>query len=375
MIPLIDLKRQYLSIKDEIDQAVQTVINNSSFISGEPIKKFEEAFARLCEVNFAVATSSGTSALYLALIALGIGPGDEVITAPNTLIATTEAISHSGAQVVFVDVNEQTYNIDVEKIESVITKRTKVIIPVHLYGQAADMDAIRQIARKHQLKIVEDASQAHLGEFQHKRVGSFGDLACFSFYPAKNLGAYGDAGTVVTNDKKLAESIKMIADHGRISKYEHQTEGFNFRMDTLQAAILNVKLKHLFDWTQKRRQIADIYNHELHKWAITPFVDERVQHVYHQYVLRVPKRDEVRTALANKGIVTAIHYPIPLHLQNAYQYLNYKKGDFPVTEKVSQEILSIPIFPELTPEEIETIIKNIKNVCRKFSQEKVILNV
>ena len=378
-IPLVDLKRQYQSIEQEMMAAIKNVLDETSFILGEPVACFEKSFAGFCGVASGIGTSSGTTALHLALVALGIVPGDEVITVANTLIATSEAISQTGAKVVFVDIDEKTYNLDISKLEEKITARTKAIIPVHLFGQSADMEAIMQIARTKNLKVIEDASQAHLAEFKGKRVGSFGDAACFSFYPGKNLGAYGDAGIVVTNHQTLAQKMRILSNHGRINKYEHLVEGYNYRLDTLQAAVLNVKLKYLDQWTQKRRQIAHLYDILLKDAAVkTPFVDERARHVYHLYVIRLADRLRLEKILTEHGIATGVHYPVPLHLQKAYQYLGYKKGDLPVTERCADEILSLPIFPELTNEEINTIGHVIRRELkhkRDESLERVAQNV
>lgn len=360
-IPLVDLKRQYLSIKPEIDAAMQRILDETDFIMGKDVKILEESFAQVCGVRYGIGASSGTTALYLALVGLGIGPGDEVITVPNTFIATTEAISQTGARVVFVDIDEKTYNIDVRAIEKAITKKTKAIIPVHLYGQPADMAAIQTIARKKNLKIIEDASQAHLAEFQGRPAGSWSDVACFSFYPGKNLGAYGDAGMVVTDDEPLARQIRMLSDHGRTSKYEYEKEGYNYRIDTLQAAILNVKLKHLGRWTKERQKWAALYDKLLSGLdVVIPGVDPRAKHVYHLYVIRLKDRDRVKAALAEQGISAGIHYPIPLHLQKAYAYLGYKKGTFPIAEQGAQEILSLPMFAELSMSDIEYIVGVLK---------------
>ena len=360
-IPLVDLKSQYLSIKDEIDCAIKEVIENSSFILGKELEKFENDFASFCNVKFAIGTSSGTTALHLALFTLGLGKNDEVITVPNTFIATSEAISHCGANVKFVDVNERSYTIDVQKIENAINKRTKAIIPVHLYGQSADMDPILEISKRYNLKVIEDAAQAHNGEYKNRRVGSLGDIACFSFFPSKNLGAYGDAGMIVTNDGEIAEKVRLLRNHGRKEKDLHIIEGYNYRMDTLQAVILSVKLKYLNDWTDKRRNNAQLYNELLsNSDVIIPEEMSYARHVYHIYAIRTKRRKELIEKLKKNDISTGIHYPIPLHLQPAYKYLGYKRGDFPITEKISEEILSLPIYPELTDEQITFISELIK---------------
>jgi len=361
MIPFVDLKAQYDSIKDEIDKAMQKVLSNTSFIMGEELKKFELEFAQFCNAKYAIGVANGSDALILALLACGIGEGDEVITVPHTFIATTEAISNVGGKVVFVDIDPKTYTIDVLKIEEKITEKTKAIIPVHLYGQPADMDPIIRLAKKYNLKIIEDAAQAHGAEYKSEKVGSIGDVGCFSFYPSKNLGAYGDAGMAVTNNEGIAEKIKLLRNHGRITKkYEHDVEGYSSRLDNLQAAILRVKLKHLNEWNENRRENAQKYNELLNNIAgiITPYEAEYAKHVYHLYVIRVVKeRDKLREELESKNIATGIHYPIPLHLQPAYIYLGYKERDFPVTEKASQEILSLPMFAELTNGQIEEIVR------------------
>ena len=373
-IPLIDLKRQYLTIKEEIDAAIQSVLNSACFILGEPVEAFEKSFAQACGVEFGVGASSGTTALYLALTTLGIGAGDEVITTANTFIATTEAISQTGARVIFADINEGTYNIDCNSLEQKITPRTKVIVPVHLYGQSADMEAVCRIAKKHDLKVIEDASQAHLAEFNGQPVGSFGDCAVFSFYPAKNLGAYGDAGMVVTNDETLAQKMRMLSNHGRINKYEHVMEGYNYRLDTLQAAVLNVKFKYLAKWTQQRREIAQIYDKSLKDFdVIIPVADPRAKHVFHLYVIRVKNRERLEKTLAQNGISTGVHYPAPLHLQKAYQHLGYKRGDLPVTERCCEEILSLPLFPELTSLELDRIIEVIRRECPRPSRPSCVI--
>ncbi|MDH5174755.1 MAG: DegT/DnrJ/EryC1/StrS family aminotransferase [Elusimicrobiota bacterium] len=360
-IPLVDLKRQYLSIKKEIDRAIQEVIDKSGFIMGENVQGFESEFARFCGVKYGVGTSSGTTALHLALVACGIKQGDEVITVPYTFIATTEAISQTGAKVVFVDIEERSYNMDAEKILQAITEKTRAIIPVHLFGQPADMDRIREIAKKHNLIVIEDACQAHGAEYKGKKVGSLGDIACFSFYPGKNLGAYGDAGMAVTANKELAEKMKLLRNHGYQKKYYHKIEGYNYRLDAIQAAILRVKLRHLDEWTEKRRRNAKLYN-ELFKGSKvkSPREMEYAKHVYHLYVIGTDKREKLYLKLKENGISTAIHYPLPLHLQQAYKYLGYKKGDFPVSEASSERLLSLPMFPELTGDEIKKIVDVIR---------------
>lgn len=356
-IPFVDLKAQYNLIKDEIDEVIHRVIDKTSFIMGEEVRRFEEEFALFCKAKYAVGVANGTEALMLALKACGLTIGDEVITVPNTFIATTEAITMIGAKIVFVDVDPDTYNIDVSKIEEKVTTKTKAIIPVHLYGQPADMDPINQIARKYNLKIVEDAAQAHGAEYKGRRIGTLGDIACFSFYPGKNLGAYGDAGAVVTNNEELAQKIAMLRNHGRTKKYLHQIEGFNSRLDALQAAILRVKLRHLEDWNEERREKAKLYNQLLEPFPkiITPKMLDSTVPVYHLYVVRIKNRDGLQNILKTKGISTGIHYPLPLHLQPAYSYLGCKEGEIPMTERVSKEILSLPMYAELKEEDITYI--------------------
>jgi len=376
MIPLVDLKLQYSSIRNEINQAIQRVIDHTEFIQGQEVEKFEGAFSAISGGRYGVATSSGTTALHLALTALHIGPGAEVITVPNTFIATTEAVTQARGSVRFVDVDPVAYTIDVNKIEAAITRKTKAIIPVHLYGCPCDMDPILAIAKRYDLKVIVDAAQAHMASYKGRPIGQYGDAVCFSFYPGKNLGAYGDAGMVVTHDEELASKMRMLANHGRISKYEHLWEGFNYRMDELQAAVLNVKLKYLLKWTHRRRQIACQYNRLLSKMDMSlPQQQDDARHVYHQYVIAARERDKVKEALAQEGIMTGIHYPIPLHLQKAYQYLGYSKGSFPVAERLSARILSLPIFPELTDRLVYRIASSLRKVCDPLSLDMSHSNV
>jgi len=320
MIPLVDLKRQYSSIKEDIDEAIHSVVRGGNFINGRQIKQFEADFANISGASYGVATSSGTTALHLVLHAFGIGPGAEVITVPNTFIATTEAISQTRAKVVFVDIDPKTYNMDPSKIEAAITDKTKAIIPVHLYGHSCDIDPILAIAKRHNLKVIFDAAQAHMASYKNMPIGQFGDAVCYSFYPGKNLGAYGDAGMVLTNDEQMADKMRMLANHGRINKYEYLLEGFNYRMDELQAAVLNVKLKYLLRWTQRRRQIAQLYDKLLSRLdVVTPFVARDARHVYHLYVIRIKNRSQVKAALAREGIITGVHYPIIIFVCNRHR--------------------------------------------------------
>jgi len=372
MIPLVNLKKQYQSIKPEIDQAIAGVLESAAFINGPRLKQFEKDFAHRCGASYGVGTSSGTTAIYLALKALDIGPGDEVITVPNTFIATTEAISQTQARVRFVDIDERTFNIDTQRLEAVINERTKAIVPVHLYGQPCDVSSVMEIARKYRLEVIYDAAQAHLAEFEGKPLGLFGAAVCYSFYPGKNLGAYGDAGMVITNDGNLAQKIRMLSNHGRVNKYEHVVEGYNYRMDELQAAVLNVKLKYLPEWTKKRQKIAKIYNSFFMDSSVqAPWVGERLNHVYHLYVVRVKNRDKVKEAMAQEGLSSGIHYPIPLHLQKAYQYLDHCEGSFPVAEQAAREILSLPLFPELSQSEAQRVVSVLKRVCEQKAQKVI----
>ncbi len=361
-IPLLDLKKQYLSIKKEIDQAIKRVLNSTQFILGENVQKFEKEFSKFCGTKYAIGVGNGTDALYLSLRALNISKGDEVIVPVNTFIATAEAITLNGAKPVFVDIDLNTFNIDPEKIEKAITKKTKAIIPVHLFGQPADMSPILKIARKYRLYVIEDCAQAHRAKYKNKKIGSIGDVACFSFFPGKNLGAYGDAGIVITNNKKLAQKIHMLRNHGREKKYIHRMEGINSRLDEIQAAILRVKLKHLNKWNKARQKNAKIYDKLFRNMndIITPRIIKNTQSVYYFYTICVKNRKKIQKKLKEKGVSTGIHYPVPLHLQPAYKYLGHKRGDFPKAEKQSNEILSLPIYPELAEKQIKFIVNIIK---------------
>jgi len=364
-VPFLDLKLQYKAIKEEIDEAIANVIEEAAFVGGEHVKKFEEEFAAFCDVKYCIGVGNGTDALFIALKALGIGIGDEVITVANSFIATSEAITMTGAKVVFVDCDPLTYNIDVKKISSAITPLTKAIIPVHLYGQPADMVTLQKIAKEFNLFLIEDAAQAHGAEIKGQRVGTFGILACFSFYPGKNLGAYGDAGAIVSNDEELAMRCRMIANHGRVKKFNHDFEGVNSRLDGLQAAILCVKLRHLEEWTQKRFDIANSYKSFLNNSeVIIPVAADGVKHVYHLYVVRVSRRDTIQTVLKERGIDTGIHYPIALPNLKAYEYLGYGPKDFPIATQYSKEILSLPMYPELKRAHIEYICKKLQDAIR-----------
>src|SRR5581483_3357364 len=362
-IPLVDLHAQYETIKPEIDAAIQRTIDNTAFILGPEAKKFEEHFAAFCNVKHAIGLDSGTAALHLALLALGVGAGDEVITTTHTFIATSEAIVLTGARPVLVDIDPRTYNIDARKIEAAITPRTKAIIPVHLYGQPAEMDPIVEVAKKHNLRVIEDAAQAHGADYRGRRIGSIGDMACFSFYPGKNLGAYGDAGALVTNDDELAHKIRMLRDHGRTTKYEHEMTGFGYRLDGIQGAVLDVKLKHLPEWNAARRAHADYYTELLANVddsIVTPYELPHVRAVYHLYVIRTRQRDELLQYLKDQNIEAGIHYPVPLPLQPVYKNLGYHQGAFPETEKAANEILSLPLYPELTHAQMERVVETMR---------------
>lgn len=361
MVPFVDLRAQHDSIRKELFDTITQIIDTSSFIMGQAIKEFESKFAEFCGSKHAIGVSSGTSALHLALWALDIGPGDEVITIPHTFIATAEAISMRGAKVVFVDIDPATYTMDVSKLQAAITPRTKAILPVHLYGHPTDMDPLLEIARKHGLKVIEDCAQAHGAEYKGRRVGSMGDAGCISFFPGKNMGAMGDAGAVVTNDDAIARKVSLLRNHGREGKYEHEMVGYNERMDTLQAAILNVKLPHLDDWNEMRRTHAAEYCAALAGTKIgLPVVAPNCKHVYHLFVIRHPRRDDLQKSLKEKGIATGVHYPLPLHLQPAYADLKHREGDFPATEKAAKEILSLPMYPEMTSDMVAEAASAIK---------------
>jgi len=362
-VPFVDLAAQYPTIAPEITEAIAKVIQGTDFILGREVSLFEEEFAAYCEAKYAVGMDSGTSALELALRAYEIGPGDEVITAANTFIASALAISHAGAKPVLVDVDPFTYTIDVAGIAKAITPRTKAILPVHLYGHPAHMDPIRQLAEKHGLVVIEDACQAHGARYKGKRAGSLGHAAAFSFYPGKNLGAFGDGGIVVTNDREIANRLEMLRNYGQNEKYHHQFRGYNRRLDTLQAAILRVKLKYLDKWNAARRWNAKLYQESLQGvGVVTPAEAAGAESVWHLYVIRTENRDMLRESLVNRGVSAGIHYPIPIHLQPAYKDLGHKRGDFPVTEAQAQRILSLPMYAELTPEAIKHVAEGIVTV-------------
>jgi len=360
-VPFLDLKAQYQSIKGEIDPAIQSVCADAAFVLGKYVYDFEKEFAKYCGAADCVAVDTGTTALHLAMLALDIGVGDEVITAANTFIATCEAISYTGARPVLVDCDEKTYNLDPAKLEARITKRTKAIIPVHLYGQPADMDPILEIAKKHNIPVIEDSAQGHGASYKGRPTGSMGVMGCFSFYPGKNLGAYGEGGAITTSNADLAAKIRKLRDHGSAKKYYHDVVGYNYRMEGIQGAVLNVKLRHLNAWNDARRRNADHYRkHLAGSSVIVPVEASGCKHVYHLFVVRHPRRDDLIAFLGQHGIGALIHYPIPVHLQNAYRHLALAEGEYPVTERVTKEILSLPMFPELTEEQVKFVAEKIR---------------
>jgi len=363
-VPFVDLKTQYRSLKAELDPAIMAVIEDAAFISGKYARAFESAFASYIGAQHCVGFGNGTDALYVAMKSLGVGPGDEVITAANTFIATSEAISRTGARVVFVDCEEEHYGIDVAKLTAAITPRTKAIVPVHLYGQPADMDPILVLAREHSLLVIEDAAQAHGATYKQRKIGTLGHCACFSFYPGKNLGAYGDAGAATTDNTELAKRMRMVGDHGCQQKYTHEFEGENSRLDGIQAAVLSVKLPHLDGWNARRLEVAGRYSEALCGVVGTPVVRSDVRHVFHLYVVRVRNRDEVLKHLTSRGIGCGIHYPIALPFQPAYARLDHKPEDFPVARAVMDEILSLPIHGDLTDAQVDYVIEETQRVAR-----------
>lgn len=360
-IPLVDLKRQYQGIKKEVLSEISLALDGMQLFLGKNVQAFEFDFARYCGAQFAVGVGSGTEALQLALVACGIGPGDEVITVSNTFFATVEAIVLTGARPVFVDIDPETYNIDTSQIEKMINGKTRAILPVHLYGHPADMNPILELAEAYKLKVIEDACQAHGAEYEGRRAGSLGDAGCFSFYFTKNLGAYGEGGMITTSSPEIAKQCRMLRDHGQEAKYRHAFMGINGRLDEIQAAVLRVKLPHLDEWTESRRNIAQAYDAGLPSSIVKPQEMAWAKHVYHLYVVRTPNRDGLRAWLEEKGIGAGMHYPIPIHLQDAWRH--YGGGDFslPVTERITGEILSLPMYPELTVEEAGYICECIRD--------------
>jgi len=362
-INYLDLPAQYQSIKTEIDQAIQAVLDKSAYVLGQAVADFEGEFANFCDVSYCAGVNSGTSALLLALRALDIGPGDEVITAANTFVATAAAIVHAGAQPVLVDVDPVSRNIDPELVSMAISSRTRAIIPVHLYGCPADMNSILKLAGRYGLSVIEDAAQAQGARYRGLRTGSMGHIAAFSFYPGKNLGAYGEAGAITTDDQKLDETVRMLRDHGSKQKYVHELLGYNARMEGIQGAVLNVKLRYLEKWNRERNRVAALYNQLLSDLPITlpNMADDDIEQVFHVYVIETDRRDELQAFLAKEGVPSLIHYPIPIHLQKAFDYLNYRKGEFPVTERLADQVLSLPIYPEITDEQVTFVAGKVKS--------------
>lgn len=368
MIPFVDLKAQYTGIKDEVNDAIQGILDTCQFTLGSEVSSFEEEFSEYCQAQYGIGVNSGTSALHLALLAAGIGPGDEVITVPFTFVASVAAIYYTGAKPVFVDIDPSTFTIDVKAIEGAITEKTKAILPVHLYGQPADMDPILEISRRHGLVVIEDAAQAHGAEYKGNRVGSLGDMGCFSFYPGKNLGAYGEGGMVVTSNADYVRTIRMLRDWGAEQKYQHVLKGYNFRMEGIQGAVLRVKLRHLEAWTEARRTAAAYYDEMLSGSGVSmPQAKPNVRHVYHIYAIRTQQRSQWQKALQAKGIQTGIHYPIPVHLLPAYADLGYKRGDFPHSEQAADEVLSLPMFPELSRAQCKEVSEAVIMLVNKVS--------
>ncbi len=373
MIPFVNLSKQYISIKDDIDRAVSRVLNSGWFILGQELAAFEEEFAKYCNTKYGVGVGSGTDALQLALLACGIKPGDEVITVPNTAVPTIAAIYSANARPTFVDIDPKTYTMDPNKLEQYLKKKfsknnsrspekPRVIIPVHLFGHPADMDPILDLARKYDLKVIEDACQAHGAEYKGKKVGSIGDAGCFSFYPTKNLGAYGDSGMIVTNEKETAETAQVLRNYGEERKYYTVLEGFNSRLDEIQAAILNVKLGHLESWNETRRNHSGLYNNLLSDSSVViPSEESYAKHIFHLYVIRTKDQKKLQEWLKTKKVFTSIHYPTPIHFQPAYRDRGYQKGDLPMSEKYATEILSLPMYPELEEDQIHYICWTIRS--------------
>jgi dTDP-4-amino-4,6-dideoxygalactose transaminase len=371
-VPYLDLKAQYRSIKPEIDAAIARVLDSGQFVLGSEVAAFEKEFAAYCGATECIALNSGTSALHLALLAAGVGPGDEVISVPFTFVASVAAVTYNGARPVLVDIDPRSFNMDPAAIEAAITSRTKAILPVHLYGQTADMDSILDVARRHGLIVIEDAAQAHGAKYKGRTAGSVGDLACFSFYPAKNLGAYGEGGAVTTSNPEYARTIRMLRDWGQDRKYHHVLRGYNYRMEGFQGAILRVKLRHLEEWTEARRSVARKYNHRLAACGVElPAEMPWARHVYHVYTLRSSDRDRLQAALHSEGIQTAIHYAVPVHLQPAYADLGYGRGTLPRTEAAAEQVLSLPIYPELSDAAVAEVAGAVEKAFSREAQRVI----
>ncbi len=365
-VPYLDLKAQLKPLRAELDDAIARTLDNCSFCLGPDVVQFEKDFAKFCGAEYALGFNSGTSALHVAMLLLGVGPGDEVITTPYTFIATSWAISYCGAKPVYVDIDAATFNLDPKLIERAITPKTKAVLPVHLYGQPFDVDAVAAVCKKHNLPFVEDAAQAHGAKYQGKSIGTFGAVSCFSFYPAKNLGACGEGGALVTNDAALAARAKSLREHGSTVRYHHDEIGYNYRLEGIQGAVLGVKLKHLEKWTRERQRVAARYAELLADTPLQlPTVTAGNESAWHLYTVRSPRRDELKKHLDANGIGNAVHYPMPLHLQKVYAHLGYKPGDFPVAEQASREVLSLPMFPELTDAQIQRVAEVVRNFFRK----------
>ncbi|HEV2491322.1 MAG TPA: DegT/DnrJ/EryC1/StrS family aminotransferase [Candidatus Acidoferrales bacterium] len=363
-VPYYDLKVQYAALRDEILEALDRVCRNTAFCLGNEVAAFEKEFSAYCEAKHCIAVNSGTSALHLSLLAAGVGAGDEVITSPNTFIATAEAIAYTGAKTVFADVDPRTGNLDPRSVEGRITPRTKALLPIHLYGRPGDMDALREIARSHKLALIEDACQAHGARYRGRRAGTLGDSAAFSFYPSKNLGAYGEGGALLTNDARIAEFARAARTHGETSRYIHDFIGYNYRMEGFQAAVLRVKLHYLDEWSARRRAIAARYRQQLSGARVDlPQDDPRDENAWHLFVVYVDHRDRVQGQLDERGIGTAVHYPHPLHLQKALAHLGYRAGDFPHAERACQRVLSLPFFPELTEEQVDYVAESLQEIA------------
>lgn len=363
VVPWMDLRQQYDSLRDEVLTALDDVACSSSFVLGPHVERFEQLFAAYTGARHCVAVNSGTSALHLALICAGVGPGDEVITVPMTFVATSWAISYVGANPVFVDVDPATYTMNVDQVEKQITRRTKALLPVHLYGQPADLTPLREIAERHGIPVIEDAAQSHGARYQGKAAGTIGQSGCFSFYPGKNLGAYGEGGAVVTNDDGIASRLRALRDHAQGQRYHHDEVGFNYRMDAFQGAVLSIKLKHLERWTENRRLLAARYKELLADLPLKlPAEAHDRRHVWHLFVVLHRERDRIRQMLAERGVTTGLHYPVPVHLQKAYRHLRYRVDDFPVAEQIARECLTLPLYPEMTQAHQDQVVQALHEV-------------